>query len=252
VDLRIKLVKQMDGWQLCTLSWALVLPNRPDEIAGILISDVLRDRHEVVFASRWGGDDHNKARQSFRIPYPPQFDRLLDRLIDGRAAGPLFRRRSIVECRRRPRLVVGNAVEVERKFDASLARLPRHEIQSAQDRKRLFRRLLLDLGGVNQDDLAGEFHLVLSAAEPGIKARFYDSRGSVITDLRRSGVQEILRRYLSGRSLRRDIMAEYESQDLHEDMGRYFIFIEPLLTAIADRADTLEISKVRINSPVGP
>lgn len=241
MDLRIRLVKQMDAWQLCTLSWALVLPNRPDEMAGILISDVLRDRCEIMFASRWGGDDHNKARQSFRISYPVQFEPLLDRLIDGRAAGPLFRRRSIADSSRHPRLAVDSAAQVESEFDATLARLPRREVQSDQDRKRVFRRLLLDMGGVSQDDLGGEFRRVLGSVAPGMKVRFYDSRGSVITDLRRSGVQEILRRYVSGHSVRRDIMADYESQDLHADMDRYFNFIEPLLTAIADRATELGI-----------
>ena len=76
---------------------------------------------------------------------------------------------------------------------------------------------------------------------PGLRARFYDLRGSVSTDLRRAGVADILRRYITGRSLKREILADYESQDLHADLDRYFQYIRPLLDAIVARAAELNI-----------
>lgn len=44
--MRIRLVEHMDCWQLCHLVFSVVLPLRPEEAAGLLISD-------VNFAESW-------------------------------------------------------------------------------------------------------------------------------------------------------------------------------------------------------
>ncbi|MCE9547305.1 MAG: hypothetical protein K8T25_17675 [Planctomycetia bacterium] len=248
MDVRTAMVGVMDAWQLSTLCWPLVEPNRPDELAGVLISDVHRGAREIVFAPRWGGDDGNKAHQAFRTVYPEQFDPIVEFLTGGRTAGPLLRRRTVAEQQRQPEITVNSEAELQREFDRMLNHARPDEVQCLQDRKRVFRRLLRRLGGADEDDLAKEFHRALTLARPDLSVRFYDLRGSVTTDLKRAGVEEILRRYTTGHSVNRNIMAEYESQDLHADMERYFQYIAPLLTAIQQRAKELGISSGRTDA----
>lgn len=241
-DLRLALVSAMDAWQLLTLSWSLVLPSRPDELAGLLISDVLPERRELVFAARWGGDDFNKARQSFRLAYPPEFDPLVRSLIVGRQDGPLLRRRTVISKVRQVRVGAGSTTELDAGFNAMLAQSAVGEVEAAADRKRLFRTMLRRIGGISGDCVAKEFKSLLTRVRPGATGRFYDLRGSVITDLRQAGVDWLLRLYVTGRSLKRETMADYESQDLHGGMARYFAHIQPLLSAIAARARELGIN----------
>ncbi|MDB5290614.1 MAG: hypothetical protein JWL69_1855 [Phycisphaerales bacterium] len=242
VAARLDLVRGMDAWQLATLSWSMVLPGRPEEFAGLLIGDVSRQSRELVFASRWGGDDHTKTKKPFRICYPPQFDPIVNWLIGGRTAGPLLRRRTTCAGRRRSQIHVDTLEQINAHFDAAIARAATGEVQNSQDRKRVFRRLLLDLGGVDEDDLANEFRAVLRTVHPDLGARFYDLRSAVITGLREAGVSEILRYYVCGRSLGRNTAVHYEAQDLHGDMGRYFGHVGPLIDAIATRAREVGIS----------
>jgi hypothetical protein len=235
LDVRVQIVAAMDHWQVCALALPLLLPPRPDEFVGLLVDDVLVERRELLFATRWGGDDHNKARQSFRVSYPPEFDPIVADLIAGRTGGPLLRRRTALDGRRPARGFADTPAAVEAAFEAALRRAGHGDVQTEADRKRVFRRVLCRLGGVAEDGLAEEFKRALGAARPDVRARFYDLRGSVLTDMRRGGVEEILRLYLSGRSLARQIVAEYESQDLHDDMRKYFGHAAPLVAAIAER-----------------
>jgi hypothetical protein len=241
MDVRIAMVKLMDWWQLATLSWSFVLPQRPDEITGILIGDVNIQSREIIFGNRWGGDDYNKARAAFRICYPQQFDVLAKWLMGNRTAGPLLLRRTICEGRRQSRYRVKTPEEISSLFDKKIAKAPTDQVQNEQDRKRLFRSLLLELGGATGDDLGKEFQDLLHATGVQVSARFYETRSATITDLRHAQVSEILRRYICGRVLGRDSHVHYEGQDLHGDMDRYFASIAPLLDAIATRAAELKL-----------
>jgi len=236
LELRIDMVRTMDAWELGILSLPCVLPQRPEEFAGLLISDIDRSRRELAFGTRLSGADFNKARMTFRVPYPPQLDAIIAWWCRSRGDGPLLLARSIVEGRRRPRHTMIDGVTVASAFDTAMANQSPGRIQAEQDRKAVFRRLLLDMGGVSTDEMARVFKCRLMDIRPGLTVRFYDARGSVTSDMRAAGVDYVLRRYLTGHSLQREIMATYESADLHTEMQRYFDHITPLLNAIASRA----------------
>jgi hypothetical protein len=249
LDLRIQMVGLMDPWQLANLAWSFVLPQRPDEFTALLIQDIDTTKRELRFGDRWGGDDHNKAKTAFRVCYPSEFVQLVKWLIGTRTAGPLMRRRTIVEGRRQPRSRAETIEEISILFDQAIAKATPDAVQNEQDRKRIFRGVLLDLGGVTGEDLAGEFKTLLVATGRPVQARFYDSRAAVITGLREARVSEILRRYICGRSQGRDSHVYYEAQDLHGDMNRYFQHVRPLVEAIATRANALRMHPATNSAP---
>lgn len=238
MDMRIEMVKVMDAWQLCTLSFLFILPPRPEEFAGLLLSDTRPDPRRLVFGTRLSGDDFNKARLSFQNPYPWQFDPLIRFWQRSRSAGPLFLRRSIVEGKRRA-IDVHDDQEVFDRYRSYVATLAPEKIQTEQDRKDAFRRVLARLGGVDGDDLREEFRAVYTTVRPGVAPRFYDLRGDVSMDLRRAGVEDMLRKYLRGQTISGDIASVYEGMDLDAEMQPYFKMISPLLDAIATRAKEL-------------
>jgi hypothetical protein len=245
LDVRIQLASAMDVWELCTLCWSLVLPQRPEEIAGLLISDVNIDRREIIFATRLGGDDFNKARASFRSVYPAQFDSIVRACMGGRGAGPLLRQRKFFEGLTTPRIVVTTDSEIGLRYQNMLADAG-DEVTAAQDRKRVFRHLLRKLGGVSEDQMAAAFQRKLRVIRPDIDTSFYALRRAKSTEMADAGVDYLTRKYVMGRSLGGETQAIYEFQNLELQMGRYFRHIEPLLSAIARRAETLDVG-VRAN-----
>jgi hypothetical protein len=101
--------------------------------------------------------------------------------------------------------------------------------------------VLKDCGGVGKDVVAAEFRRILAEVRPGLRARFYDLRSATITDIKDAGVDWLIRRYVTGKSLGRDTLANYEQQNLAHHMHKYFQFIQPLLSAIMARAKELGI-----------
>ena len=99
-------------------------------------------------------------------------------------------------------------------------------MQSEQDRKSVFRRLVCNLGGLNNDHMRDEFKKVLAHVRPDSSIRFYNTRGCVTSDMKNSGMDSVFRRYVTGHSLAGEILADYEYQDLHFHMDRYFKFIQ--------------------------
>ena len=159
-DLRMELVGQMDTWQLCQLGIAMVLPLRPEDYTGLLISEVDFAGRVLHFGTRFGGWDFNKGQQSFRVPFPPELDSLLRHCVAGRAEGPLLRQRTVADGRRRPKVLVRSREDLEELFGRAMAAAIPGTIQAKQDGKQLFRRLLRSMGGVSPDSLAKEFDLV--------------------------------------------------------------------------------------------
>jgi hypothetical protein len=239
LDLRIEIVGQMDAWQLCQLCLAMVLPLRPEDYTGLLISEVDFAGRVLHFGTRLGGWDFNKGQQSFRVPYPPELDSLLRRCAADRAEGPLLRQRTIADGRRRPKVLVRSTQELEDIFRREMAAAKPASIQAKQDGKQLFRRLLRAMGGVSPDSLAKEFGQVSANVTLPAGARFYDLRGSATTDLKDARVDLLLRKYITGHSLDSEIMSRYESLKLHADMDGYFQHIQPLVHAIAARSRLL-------------
>jgi hypothetical protein len=242
VSLRVQMVQRMDRWQLCTLALPMLLPHRPEEFCGVLINEVIFESHEIVFGDRLGGGDFTKSGTSFRSVWPPELVEMLRALVGGRAAGPLFLSRAAVEGRRRPRKRVESHADLLDLFERQLAGMPRDCIQDAHDRKDVFRQLLRELGAVSEGELRREFKQLLQlVAGEGNGVQLYDLRRSVTTDLKDAGVDVIVRRYVTGHSLRGEILAEYETQDVHRHLQRYFEYSRSLVRAIVSRAADLGV-----------
>jgi integrase len=231
---RIRLVGVMDAWQICHLVPSLVLPMRPDEATGLLVGDVDFERCRLRFGTRLGGRDFNKGRQTFEVPFPGQLATLFRCCIGGRRSGPLLRSRAAFEGRSRPGNDDSDAAGIERAFGSALADT-RGEVQSEQDAKAIFRAVLRRAGGASPDELAREFRRLLPSRGLADGIRFYDARAAVTTEMNRAGVPGLELRYLTGHATS-DILNSYVSLDPDGVMSVYFRRIEPLLSAIADRA----------------
>ena len=97
VEDRVELVAIMDEWELYQFALPLILPPRPEEFLGLLISDIDFEEREFFFGTRFGGSDFNKARVSFRIPFPAELTQILKRHIGERTEDPLILKRSVFE-----------------------------------------------------------------------------------------------------------------------------------------------------------
>ncbi|MCY2995647.1 MAG: hypothetical protein NTY19_48545 [Planctomycetota bacterium] len=239
INLRVALVGQMDRWQLCQLGMALVLPLRPEDYTGLLISEVDFDGRQLRFGTRLGGWDFNKGKQTFRVPFPVELEPLLRACVAGRNDGPLLRQRTVVDGRRQPKLQVNSIEDIRECFQRAMAGAKPDVIQAKQDGKRLFRRSLLAMGGVSPDSLAKEFNELAREATVPTGARFYDLRGSVTTDLKDARVDRLIQLYVTGHSLDPEILSRYVSLKLEEDMRGYFRHIRPLLDSIQARTSLL-------------
>lgn len=239
-DARIKLVQHMDFWQLTHLSLSLILPLRPGEAVGLLISDVDFAKRSLLIGTRFGGADFTKARQSFRLPFPSEIEPILRKCIDGRAEGPLLRSR---------RAFAGAASsssfstteELVQHFDRDLKQRPSGTVQNDQDRKQVFRELLRKRGGATEDRMAFEFQrIVRSVGITGVT--LYALRHANTKGLKDAGVPQLEMRYLTAHSTS-DILNEYTPLDPVAAMQRYFDSIQPLLKAISARTAELSLDE---------
>jgi len=238
LELRAQLVANMDEWQLTHLAIPLLLPLRPEDYTALLIGDVDFTSGWLNFGTRFGGRDFNKGHVSFVSPYPVDLVPFLRFLAAGRTDGPLLRARTVFEGRRTPRRVVdrdrGAGWQIE---DAIRHAAPRC-LATPQDQKRLVRRTIREMGGVDGDNLAEEFGNVLRKAGMEKLGRFYDLRGSVKTEMERSGVSLLMQKYLSGHTIG-EITFAYTSLDPNTEMKKYFATLSPLLDAMLTRARQL-------------
>ena len=141
LDVRVKIVRTMDYWQLCQLAVSLVLPLRPDEAAGLVIGDVNFDKGWLEFGERLKGVNFTKGRTAFVLPFPKELRPILRACIEDRAEGPLLRSRRAFEGRK----AVDAVPSIERLvqiYEAELLSQPAEAVQAEQDRKFLFRQLL--------------------------------------------------------------------------------------------------------------
>jgi integrase len=244
---RVRLVGLMDRWQLCHLVWSWVLPLRPGEATGILISDVNLDKGWFEIGTRLGGADFTKGRTTFVLPFPPELRPLVHACIGGRGEGPLLRCRAAFEGRGGPR-PVSSAEELARRFDAQLTGAPAGTALTEQDRKAIFRRLLRKLGGASEDQLARECNGLFQAVGMGGGLSLYTLRGSVTQSMKAAGVPHLELRYLTSHSTA-DIINEYAPLDPVGGMEAYFTTIRPLLDATMRRARELGLAAGAGRSP---
>ena len=159
LEQRVTLVSSMDRWQLCHLTLLLTLPSRPEEAAGLLVSDVNWEKGWLDFRTRLGGADFNKGRQDFVVPFPDELRPLLRACVGDRSEGPLLRQRAAFEGRWA--MSIASSEHLVKLYEAKLAKAPRGSVLTEQDRKQIFRQLLRELGGVSTDQLAREFRSLL-------------------------------------------------------------------------------------------
>lgn len=235
MDRRIALIEHMDRWQLCQFAIPMVLPLRPEDYTGLLISEVGFADRQLRFGTRLSGWDFNKGQQSFHVPFPPELDPILRACAGGRADGPLLRQRTVAEGARQPKISVNTFEEIRDHFDRVLAAANPGEIQSKNDGKRFFRRLLRDMGSVSPDSLAKEFKPLLALVDAPPGARFYDLRGSTNSDMNTAGVSHLFQLYVTGHAVDAEILSRYVSLKLHDEMRNYFRHVQPLLDAIKKR-----------------
>jgi hypothetical protein len=227
----------MDLWHLTHFAIAMVLPLRPEDFTGLLISEVSLDEALLRFGTRLQGRDFNKGRQSFVTPFPPEIVPLISACIGGRKNGPLLRTRTVFEHSRQPELQVESSDDVMRHIDQALAAA---QVQTEQDQKALVRQVLSRMGGVSPGSLAKEFKSLVAAS--GVpSARFYELRGSINTDLNDAGVSHLVQRYVTGHTTK-DILSTYVSLDPRREMQKYFSHIGALLNAITARALELGVT----------
>ncbi len=236
-ELRVRVVGIMDLWQLCQLSLSMILPLRPDEAAGLLVTDVNFEKGWLEIGAGPAPDNFTKTRQSFKLPFPEELKPILRACIGRRAAGPLLRSRRAFAGKDAASGAVGDLKSL---YDARLLRERCDNVQNEHDRKLVFRRLLRDLGGVSEDVLNKEFKKLLTAVGADNGATLYTLRSSVTTGMHRADLPHLEMRYLTGHSLN-DILNQYTSLDPVGAMQKYFDTIRPQLTVLAAQARALRI-----------
>jgi len=97
VDARVRIVSKMDAWELSHLSLSMILPLRPEDMTGLLVSEIDFVRCLLRFGDRIQGLDFNKGKQQFHCPFPRELQPLLRVCISGRGEGPVLRTRVVFE-----------------------------------------------------------------------------------------------------------------------------------------------------------
>jgi integrase len=238
LELRSQLIGTMDVWQLCHLVFSMVLPLRPDEAEGLLISDVNFERGWFEFGHSFTDCNFTKGGTAFQLPFPAEFVSILRTCIGGRVEGPLLRMRKGFEAGGHEN--VNSLEELQRRFDELLLKQPPDSVQAPHDRKVLFRSLLRTLGGISGDVMNKEFKRVLAASGINNGATIYTLRTSVTTSMSRAKLPHLEMRYLTSHSTS-DILNTYTSLDPVGVMQQYFGTIRPLLAAIKEWARELRI-----------
>jgi len=237
---RIALVGHMDQWQLLHLTWRMVLPLRPEDFAGLLLSDVDFNGLVFSFRSRFGGGDFNKGRQDFSCPFPSELAEMLDYCVGARAAGPLLRQRQVFEGRRQPPLPIGAPEDVTGHLQSALSNAVLGDLQSPQDHKRVIRDCIRQMGGISEDCMSKELKRLFVEAGIVVDQNTYKLRASVNTELEAAGVSQLVQRYVTGHHAN-DILNHYVTLDPNQQMRKYFDTLGPLFDAIRTRGDQLSL-----------
>jgi len=95
---------------------------------------------------------------------------------------------------------VAGREELGRLHERGLLRAKAGSVQAEQDRKRAFRRLLRELGGVSEDQLAREFKGLLARLGIANGATLYSLRSSVTTAMKDANLPDLEMRHLTGHS----------------------------------------------------
>lgn len=244
LDKRIRLVKVADLYQLIHVVPRFILPVRPEEICGLLITEVDFVQQTVRFGTRFDGRDWTKGQTDLLLPFPAELAPILGEAAGRRIDGPLLTRRSVFEGKQTLPGAFGQepmAVQVDR----AIAQAPPGELTGPNDSKEICRKVIGAAGGVTTDELNKEFQRMKGFAGVDVDAPFYNLRHSLTTEYARVGMPEAVIKYVTGHALT-DILAEYTSLDIEQvrrELQKHWNFAKELLVAIAERAILLGIAK---------
>jgi integrase len=237
LDLRCQIVSHMDAWQLCQLAWSLVLPLRPDEAAGLLITDVNTEKGWLEFGYRFADFNFTKEKTTFVLPYPPEFVPILGACIQARGAGPLLRSRRAFGKPTQDESITDD--DLLQSYEAAVQEAGTGMVQAEHDRKQVFRRVLKERwGGVSEDRLAFEFKQLVQKVTGRANVKFYDLRHAATQGMKDAKLPHLELRYLTGHKCD-DILNVYTSVQPVEAMMQYFATIRPLIDAIVARSSEL-------------
>ena len=235
---RLELVALMDPWQLLHLSLLIILPIRPEDVSGALISDLEENGETLRLGTRLGGSDFNKGRVTVLMPLPTILQRLFQSCASGRTEQPLFRSRVRYERDQKHRRLVCSQQTISACFEDELRNAPKDEIQSERDRKRVFRQMLRKIGGITKNEIGKNLAKLLRQIGLPERIRPYDLRHSITPDMHRAEIQHLEMRYLTLHRID-DILNCYTGLEPKREMAKYYKLISPLLDAIEFRAKEL-------------
>jgi integrase len=234
---RVRLAGSLDCWELCTVGVALYLPVRPEELTGILISDVNLIDREIHFGERFGGNDFTKGRTSFTVPFPEELFPVIEACMNGRSEGPLLLRREIWSGEKEPAFTPVDRAALEARINVAMAACKPGVLQTPQDRKAVVRRVLVEAGGMDPERLSRSFRRAANRAGlTGVK--LYDVRHAVSMEMKKAGVHILEEEYLTGHAVD-GIMAEYVGLDPHTEMAKYTAAASSLLMQLVTRGHSL-------------
>lgn len=239
VELRARLLDKADRWQFFMFAMWFVLPCRPEEFCGLLVSDVDFEARRLRFGDRFGGADFTKGRQSFVVPFPAELEPVLQALVRGRREGPLLR-----SCRAFDNVGVGELDSVAALEDVvakALASERAVDMQTPQDRKNAIRKLFRHHGGVSIEQAAKEFDRLQKNVLGERRFTLKDLRHAVTQDFRESGVERLEARFMTGHTTK-DILNTYSGLGIDREIAKYFIYVRPLLEVIASKCAEFGLS----------
>jgi integrase len=243
LERRLRFVRMSDSYQLLTLAWQYVLPLRPEQVSGLLISDVDWENHVFSFGTRFDGKDFTKSGTSFRVPFPQEWEPLLHAAIGSRCDGPVFLRPRVFAGQERPKIQVVRPGNMEAAVKKALAAAAAVGNLTDNDAKNVCRATIALAGGVMPDELSDLFARVAANAGVIDNVRYYDLRGSVESEMEAVGMPSTHQRYVMGHeTIAGGSLDEYMALNLdkiRESMGRYFDFARELISATVERGKFL-------------
>ncbi|MGL6075184.1 MAG: hypothetical protein ACRC8S_13570 [Fimbriiglobus sp.] len=236
-SLLLPIIEVMDHWQICHLSWSLILPWRPDEAAGLLVTDVNEEKGWFEFGYRFNDCIFTKEKTQFVLPFPEEFRPLLKACRQRRTEGPLLRSRKSWESHGQGGKPF--TASLRDTYERAVGLAGSQVVQAEHDRKMLFRQVLRQhWGGVSEDRLAAEFRSLMRDVHGRTDVRFYDLRHAATQAMKEVGLPHLELRYLTGHACQ-DILNEYTTLRPKEAMAIYFARMRPIIEAVVHRANTL-------------
>jgi hypothetical protein len=245
LERRLRLVRMSNAFQLITFAPQYILPLRPEQLAGLLVRDVDWEDNVLVFGTRFDEHDRTKGKTNFRVPFPEKWEPVIRIAVGERSSGPLYVRHDIFNNEQQPELVCQARTDLDKAVNSAL------EAQAAKgplpdgDAKDICRSVIRKAGGVTPDELQRDFMQLANLAGFDGSFRYYDLRGSVVTEMERVGVQSHIQRYVMGQhKLDPGTLDPYRSltiDGLRDSLQPHWDFCAELIDGVLVRGRKLEL-----------